>query len=54
MTFSKKVFIVEDDKDLRGSFTHIVNNADKFIAIGSYASAEEAIHDIPRKKPDII
>lgn len=54
MAFSKKVFIVEDDKDLRSSFTHIVNNADKFIVIGSYATAEDAINDIPRKKPEII
>jgi DNA-binding NarL/FixJ family response regulator len=54
MAFSKKVFIVEDDKELRGSFTHIVTNANNFLVIGSYSSAEEAIHDIPRKKPDII
>lgn len=54
MAFSKKVFIVEDDKELRKSFTHIVNNADKFVVIGSYANAEDAINDIARKKPEII
>jgi DNA-binding NarL/FixJ family response regulator len=45
---------VEDDKELRKSFTHIVNNADKFVVIGSYPNAEEAINDIGRKKPEII
>ncbi|MEQ1588091.1 MAG: response regulator transcription factor [Cyclobacteriaceae bacterium] len=54
MTIARRVFIVEDDKELRNSFVHIVNNADKFIVVGSYASAEEAIHEISRKKPDII
>lgn len=54
MAFSKRVFIIEDDKELRSSFTHIVNSSEKFMAIGSYSTAEEAIHDIPRKKPEII
>jgi DNA-binding NarL/FixJ family response regulator len=54
MTFNKKVFIVEDDKELRKSFVHIVNNADKFIVVGAYSTAEEAILEIGRKKPDII
>jgi DNA-binding NarL/FixJ family response regulator len=54
MAFSKKVFIVEDDKELRKSFTHIVNSSDKFMVIGSYATAEEAVEDISRKRPEIV
>lgn len=51
---AKKVFIVEDDKELLASFDHIVNTSDQFITVGSYRTAVEAIADIPRKRPDII
>lgn len=50
----RKVFIVEDDKELRASFAHIVNNSDKFVAIGAYKDAEDAIREIRQKKPEII
>ncbi|MDZ7650325.1 MAG: response regulator transcription factor [Cytophagales bacterium] len=54
MNFTRKVFIVEDDKELRNSFTHIVSNSNQFVVTGSYRSAEEAIKDLPRKRPEII
>jgi DNA-binding NarL/FixJ family response regulator len=54
MNFSKKVFIVEDDKELRNSFAYIVNHSEKFMVVGSYRTAEDAIENIARKKPEII
>ena len=45
---------MEDDKILRESFTYIINTSDKFIAIGSYATAEEAISEFQQKKADIV
>lgn len=50
----RKVFIVEDDPELRSSFVHIVNNSDKFFVVGSYKNAEEAIREIGYKRPEII
>lgn len=54
MSNPKKVIIIEDDRELRASFNHIVSNSEKFVVIGSYPSAEEAIREIGRKKPDIV
>ena len=48
------MIIVEDDKILRESFFHIVNNTDKFIAVGAYATGEQALADLSRRKPDIV
>lgn len=50
----RKVIIIEDDKIIRESFTYIVNSSDKFICIGSYASAEEALSNLRRTRPDIV
>ncbi len=50
----RRVIVVEDDKILRESFTYIINTSDKFIAIGSYATAEEAISEFQQKKADIV
>jgi DNA-binding NarL/FixJ family response regulator len=51
---NKRVFIIEDDKELQESFVHIVNTSDSFVSVGAYRTAEEAIKEIPRKKPEII
>jgi DNA-binding NarL/FixJ family response regulator len=54
MNFPKKVFIIEDDKELRESFTHIVRISENFVPIGSFGTAEEAIAALGRKRPDIV
>ena len=54
LSLKRRVFIIEDDKELRSSFTHIVSGSDKFIPVGSFRTAEEAIQEIASKKPDII
>jgi DNA-binding NarL/FixJ family response regulator len=53
-SIKRRVIIVEDDKILRESFFHIVNNTDKFMAVGSYATAEQALQDLNRRRPDIV
>jgi DNA-binding NarL/FixJ family response regulator len=52
--FKKRVAIVEDDKILRESFAYIVNSTEKFVVVGNYGSAEEALPEILRRKPEII
>jgi len=52
--FKKRVVIIEDDNVLLDSFTHIVNSGDRFVAVGSYATAEDALADIARKKAEIV
>jgi len=49
-----RVFVVDDDEIIRESFVYIVNNSEKFIVVGSYGTAEDAIADVGKKKPDII
>ncbi len=54
MNFKKRVIIIEDDKILLESYTHIVNSSDKFIVVGSYSNAEDALKEIVRKKAEIV
>jgi DNA-binding NarL/FixJ family response regulator len=53
LAFKKRVVIIEDDKLLLESFSHIVNSSEKFVVVGSYSTAEEALVDIARKKAEI-
>jgi DNA-binding NarL/FixJ family response regulator len=52
--FKKRVLIVEDDSEIRNSFTHIVNSSPNFFVVNAYASCEEAIKHIHTDKPDIV
>jgi DNA-binding NarL/FixJ family response regulator len=52
--FKKRVLIVEDDEEIRNSFSLIVNSSEKFIVVNSYGSCEEAIDQINKDKPDIV
>jgi DNA-binding NarL/FixJ family response regulator len=53
-TSKKRVIIVEDDKILLESFEHIVNSSEKFMVVGTYSNAEDALAEIARKKADIV
>jgi DNA-binding NarL/FixJ family response regulator len=50
----KRVLIVEDDKEIRNSFSVIVNSSPKFFVVSSYGSCEEAIKHMNSDKPDIV
>lgn len=50
----RKVIIIEDDKILRGSYESLINSSDKFMVVGVYRTAEEAINELNKRKPDIV
>lgn len=50
----KRVLIVEDDQEIRHSFTMIVNSSEKFEVVNAYGSCEEAIPHLQKDKPEII
>jgi DNA-binding NarL/FixJ family response regulator len=49
-----KVSIVEDDEGVRDSLAALINDADGFQCVSSHPSAEDAIAQIPLKKPDVV
>jgi DNA-binding NarL/FixJ family response regulator len=48
------VSIVEDNDKLRETLARVVNRADGFRCISQYASAEEALKDLPQILPDVV
>ena len=52
--FKKRVLIVEDDSEIRASFTLIVNSSQKFFVVNTYPSCEEAIKHLNSDRPDIV
>lgn len=51
---SIKVSIVEDDEGVRESLAALINDAEGFECVSDHATAEEAIRQIPEKKPDVV
>lgn len=54
LPFKKRVLLVEDDQEIRNSFTLIVNSSQKFVVVNSYGNCEDAIAVLNRDKPEII
>ena len=54
LPFKKRVMIVEDDQEIRNSFTLIVNSSQKFMAVNAYSNCEDALDNINRDKPEIV
>jgi DNA-binding NarL/FixJ family response regulator len=54
LPFKKRVLIVEDDQEIRNSFSLIVNSSQKFMVINAYCSCEEALENLNRDKPEIV
>ena len=50
----KKIVIVEDNEDLRNSYSLIINNSGSYEVIGAYGTGEEAIEKVQKRVPDII
>ena len=48
------VSIVEDQEQLRNTLSRVLSRADDFECVSTYGSAEEAIEDLPRKKPNVV
>lgn len=54
LPFKKRVVIVEDDQEIRESFTLIVNSSQRFTVVGAYSNCEDAIGALNREKPEIV
>jgi len=52
--FRKRVLIIEDDPEIRNSFSLIVNSSPKFTVVNTYGSCEEAIKHLHTDKPEIV
>ena len=48
------VSIVEDNDKLRGTLARVLNRADGFRCVSQYGSAEDALKDLPKVKPDVV
>lgn len=49
-----RVCVVEDDNVVREQLAHQLNSASGFTCVSSHRSAEEALIEIPRHKPDVV
>jgi DNA-binding NarL/FixJ family response regulator len=54
LPFKKRVVLVEDDQEIRNSFSLIVNSSPKFMVVNGYGSGEEAISSLQKDKPEIV
>lgn len=54
LPFKKRVMIVEDDQEIRNSFSLIVNSSQRFVVVGAYGNCEEAISNLNKDKPEIV
>jgi DNA-binding NarL/FixJ family response regulator len=48
------VSIVEDNDKLRGTLTRVLDRAEGFRCASQYASAEDALKDLPTNRPEVI
>jgi DNA-binding NarL/FixJ family response regulator len=51
---NKTVVLVEDDRGLREQLAQILNSAPDIRCVGAFASAEEALEQIPAWHPDVV
>src|SRR5215469_4436695 len=48
------VSIVEDNEKLRGTLARVISRADGFKCVSDYGSAEDALADLPKVKPEVV
>jgi DNA-binding NarL/FixJ family response regulator len=48
------ISIVEDNDKLRGTLARVISRAEGFKCVSDYGSAEDALADLPRIKPDVV
>jgi len=51
---NKKVAVVEDNHGLRAQLVQILDSAPDIRCVGAFASAEEALKQIPSRNPDVV
>ena len=50
----KRVLLIEDDQEIRNSFSLIVNSSPNFMVINAYSNCEDAIKHLQGDRPDYI
>lgn len=53
-TLKRRVLIVEDDQEIRNSFSLIVNSSQNFIVANAYSNCEDAIKHLNSDRPDYV
>ena len=48
------VSIVEDNDKLRGTLARLLDRSDGFRCLSQYASAEDALKDLPQARPNVV
>src|SRR6266540_2750257 len=48
------ISIVEDNDQLRNTLARVLNRAEGFRCPSTYASAEAALEDLPKQKPEVV
>ena len=51
---NKKVVVVEDNRGLRDQLVQILGSAHDIRCVGAFACAEDALKEIPSRKPDVV
>jgi len=54
LPFKKRVLVVEDDLEIRNSFTLIINSSQKFMVVNAYSRCEEAIENLNKDRAEIV
>jgi len=49
-----KVSVVEDQDPLRQTMARVLNRAEGFVCLSTFASAEEALEGLPKEAPDVV
>ena len=48
------VSIVEDNDQLRGTLARVIGRAEGFVCLGQHATAEAALENLPKEKPNVV
>jgi DNA-binding NarL/FixJ family response regulator len=51
---TKKVIVVEDNRGLREQLVQILGSAKDIRCVGAFGTAEEALKEVPARKPDVV
>ncbi|HSH92926.1 MAG TPA: response regulator transcription factor [Roseimicrobium sp.] len=51
---SIRVSLVEDEDGIRENLATLINGASGFVCLSTHSSAEEALRELPEKKPDVV
>jgi DNA-binding NarL/FixJ family response regulator len=54
LPIKKRVILVEDDEEIRNSFSLIVNSSMNFTVVNAYGNCEDAVSHLSKDKPEIV